>query len=263
MQNMDCLLDLVTAKYSSMSQTNRKIAQFVLDYPHKMVQMDLTEFAEATKTSRSSVIRFCKTLGLSGYRELQQKYLEQQPLFTKEHGNLEWCFEASQAAILQTFRAIDLIEFQEVVQRLANANQIIWYGLGESGFQAEIANHKCRYLGINSYSCQDESSFIGISSFMKDSDVLILISQSGEGHYFRRPLEIAKALGVYTVVITSKPVSWLAQRADVCLFAYSRAAIHQNWLAVIKAGFEAITSTLILQIAEQRGTELTYEGDER
>lgn len=259
----DCLFDLIAAKHSTMSQTNRKIAGFVLDYPHDMVQMDLAEFVDATKTSRSSVIRFCKSLGLSGYRELQQKYLKQQPLFTEEHGNLEWCFEASQAAISQTFQAIDLAHFQEAVRSCAKANQIVWYGLGESGFQAEMANHKCRYLGINSYCCQDESSFMGMSSFIKGTDVLILISRSGEGEYFHRPLEIAKALGVLIIVITSKPFSWLAQRADICLFAYSRAAVHQNWLAVIKAGFEAITSTLILQVAEECGAQLIYEGDER
>lgn len=252
----------ITETYQSMSRTNKKMAMHILEYPFKIATMSLEEFAEATDCSRSSVIRFCKHLGLSGYRELQQVCLTPRRLFTEEHGNLEWCYRVSEVSIQQTFQNLDTNEFMEVIRRCAKAPQVIWYGLGESGFLAEMGNHKCRYLGINSYCYQDESSIVGTDLLMKPDDVLIVISQSGEGHYFHQPLAIARSKGLFVVAITSKRFSWLASQADITLFAYSKAASYNRWLAVIKAGFEALISTLVLRIAEERGTELEYEGDE-
>lgn len=244
-----------------MSKTNQRIASAVLDDPLKVATITLVRFAEMTQTSRSTVIRFCKGIGFSGFSELQQECLRHEATFMQERGNLEWCYRVSELSVERTFRNLDVEQFQEVVSRCLQAKQILWYGVGESGLLAGIGNHKCRHLGINSSSCQDENNFMTFIGFMNPGDVMIVISQSGEGNYLKEPIRWAKSAGVFVVAITSKPLSWLAGQADQTLVAYSKAAIHNGWLAVIKAGFESLISTLVLQIAEQRGVDLAYEGE--
>lgn len=255
----ETLRELLIQQYPTMSRANQRIASMILEDPFKVATASLVRFAEMTRTSRSTIIRFCKDLGFSGFSELRDECSRHEALFTKDRGNLEWCYRVSQQSIERTFRGLDVDEFQEVVSRCVQAKQILWYGVGESGLLAGIGNHKCRHLGINSSSCQDENSFMTFIGFLKPGDVMIVISRSGEGNYLRGPVEWAKSAGVYLVAITSKRLSWLARQADRTLIAYSKAAIHNNWLAVIKAGFESLISTLVLQIAEQRGVDLVYE----
>lgn len=255
----ESLRELLIEKYPTLSRANQRIATAIIEDPLAVATSSLVRLAEMTQTSRSTVIRFCKELGFTGFSELRQECLRHEALFAAARGNLEWCYRVSQQSIERTFRSLDADEFQHVVDRCVEAKQILWYGVGESGLLAGIGNHKCRYLGINSNCCPDENNFRTFTGFMSPGDVMIVISRSGEGHYLIEPVRWAKSAGIYLVAITSRPLSWLAGQADRTLFAYSKAAIHNHWLAVIKAGFEALISTLVLQIAERRGVDLEYE----
>src|ERR1700743_1221663 len=55
----------------SMAKRARKIAEYVIQHPKKVIGMSVTELAEATDSSDGSVINFCQGLGLSGFQQLK------------------------------------------------------------------------------------------------------------------------------------------------------------------------------------------------
>ena len=55
---------------SSLSPKERQVASFVLECPEKVVNMTIEEIATQSGTSASAVVRLCKSMGYSGYKEL-------------------------------------------------------------------------------------------------------------------------------------------------------------------------------------------------
>ena len=55
----------------SLSHSERRVAQEVLENPRAVAASTITELAQKCATSETTVIRFCRTLGLSGYPQLR------------------------------------------------------------------------------------------------------------------------------------------------------------------------------------------------
>ncbi|MEG0767919.1 MAG: RpiR family transcriptional regulator, partial [Clostridia bacterium] len=54
----------------TLSPKEQLVATFILDYPSEVVGMSIEELAASCNTSTSSVVRLCKSMGYSGYKEL-------------------------------------------------------------------------------------------------------------------------------------------------------------------------------------------------
>lgn len=255
------ILDL----YDTMSRTQRTVARQILMHPMETLTLSLNEMASKTSTSRATILRFCQMLGLDGFHELKQLIGRRAP---EDRGNsmLQWCALVGQRCVTETFGVLDVDQFQEVCQTLASKRRLVWYGAGESGFLAEIGNHKCMHLGIDSLCSKEASHFLGVAPALNSDHAAIIISQSGDGSYspvgstyLEGPVQQCRQRGVFTVAITSNPLSWLGRHADEVLFAQSQVLLTKGNPVVIKAGFEALVSTLAIEVGLLRGAELQSE----
>ncbi|MCS0463440.1 MurR/RpiR family transcriptional regulator [Rhizobium favelukesii] len=61
----DAIYDLVTSGPSGQS----RIAHFVAQNPEHLADLSVSELARATNSGDASIVRFCRTLGFSGFRE--------------------------------------------------------------------------------------------------------------------------------------------------------------------------------------------------
>lgn len=64
-------LSLIRASLELMRNSERKVANCVLQDPASVVSYSITELAEKAGTSEPTVIRFCRRLGLRGYMDLR------------------------------------------------------------------------------------------------------------------------------------------------------------------------------------------------
>ncbi|MDE6950246.1 MAG: MurR/RpiR family transcriptional regulator, partial [Lachnospiraceae bacterium] len=55
----------------------KDVARYILDHPDKAPGMSSAELAEASFTSKATVVRLCKKLGLTGYQEFRLKLVEE------------------------------------------------------------------------------------------------------------------------------------------------------------------------------------------
>ena len=249
----------ITDYSSSLGPSQRKIAQYILDHSAEIPRLDLEELAERLETSRSSVIRLCRRIGLEGYRDLQKHCVSKND-FVDSFGTLPWCYDAAAEVVEQTFAQLDRHDFLEVLDRCATAERVFWYGLGESGLLASIGNYKCWHLGINSAAFVEPAGFRSAAAMLKPNDVLITISMSGNGDYLREPVSMARQRGLYLVGMTSDRFSWLAKNVDMTLYAAAKIVHAGSEFIGIKAGFEALITSLAIQICEYVGkTSTRYE----
>lgn len=66
------LFDEIKRKFIRLSRGQRKVAQFVMDKPNVVATHTAQEVGKLIGVSESTVIRFCYSMGFSGYSNLQQ-----------------------------------------------------------------------------------------------------------------------------------------------------------------------------------------------
>lgn len=245
----------ISNKYSSLTRTQKRVAQYLLDNPSKVVSMDLESIARETFSSRSTVLRCIQELGFSGLKELQRHIAEAVDTDGKAGPISGWLYESTLMAVRETYKTLDYTALDEAVARCQRASRLFWYGVGDSGFLVEMANHRCWLLGIDSGVCTEEANLQSVSHTIDGSQVLIIVSRSGNGYYLVKPLEIAAQRNMFTIGITGSALSYLAEQCDVALVARTREAIVQDRFIPIRAGQELVINTLILETAKALGID--------
>ena len=64
--------ELIHQNYNEMSKSQKKVAKYVMDQPKKIAMGLAQEIGTTIGVSETTVIRFCYSLRLSGYSELQK-----------------------------------------------------------------------------------------------------------------------------------------------------------------------------------------------
>ena len=65
------LLHRIDTQLTALSPAERKVADCVLANPRRTVEWSIAELAAAAAVSEPTVIRFCRSLGINGYREFK------------------------------------------------------------------------------------------------------------------------------------------------------------------------------------------------
>src|SRR4051794_31492536 len=67
-----CLARIESAlSHNNLFPAEQKIAEYILANPNRAVGFSVQELAEAAQTSRATIVRFCRTLDYSGYKEFK------------------------------------------------------------------------------------------------------------------------------------------------------------------------------------------------
>ena len=102
-----------------LTKTQKIIAEYVLDNASEACFMTSTELAEALQISHSSVMRFTKDLGFSGYTEFQRVIREQYNAYISNHS------EASTIPSVKLNQSLEKLSqngIVEAVQNITSAN---------------------------------------------------------------------------------------------------------------------------------------------
>lgn len=95
------------------------------------------------------------------------------------------------------------------IKALLSAKRIFVIGAGRSGLVAKAFAMRLMHLGIDVHVIGET-----ITPALREDDLLVGLSGSGETSYVVSATKIAKGIGTQTVVITSYPQSTLAKLAD-------------------------------------------------
>lgn len=220
-------LNRLRLKSETLSPSEGRVAAWVLENPAEALNTSLKSVAEICEVSEPTVIRFCRSMGLAGYRELKTELMAS--LHRAEsylHSNVGPKDEASLAAakvlessisgLVATRTSLHDFPFDEASDLLASASQIVFFGFGASGFAAQDACHKFFRLGIPCAAATDTPSILQHAAVRKKTDVVIVISNSGEWSELSEGVDIARARGATVIGITD-PLSKLANTVDLLL----------------------------------------------
>jgi len=228
--NDNILLKLRDMK-ESLTPVERMVAEYILDNMEEIPHLSIKNLAQLSKTSDASVLRFCKTMGYSGYRSFivsisaslgSMDEQQDDPYTDIQPGDdlsiiINNISRNNCKSIEDTLSVINRNEIARAVEALRECNRIVFFGIGASGLVALDADQKFSRINKMCRTCTDGHSQLEAAILLEKGDVAIFISNSGETLEILESLEIAKKSGALTVAITKYNKSQLADKANIVL----------------------------------------------
>ena len=219
--------------YDSLTDTEKKIADTVFSSPEDAVKMTVKELAERSGTVPSAVVRFCKSIGATGFSdfkiclsaELGGKVSATGMLPVGEGDDPQQVFRKVFASGINTLEdtlsMIDFSQAETVVRLLQQATRVVFFGVGTSSVIATDAQYRFAQLGIATSACTDILFMNVTAANLKAGDVAVCISHSGSTKATVDAMRRAKKSGADTIAISSFAHSSLAKESNYKLIAFS------------------------------------------
>lgn len=208
----------------------RRVAELVLASPAQVSEMTITELADQAQVSASTVVRFCRYLGLASYSALKVGLAAEVGGRAEAEARFEgdWdirstdpldeavekAVEADFLSVQGTVRSVDISLLAQLGVEIAEARRIDVFGIGASALVARDLQQKLTRIGLMAFAWTDAHEAASAATLLDSMAVAVGISHSGATRDVVAALHMARDGGAKTVAITGAPRSALAYEAD-------------------------------------------------
>jgi RpiR family carbohydrate utilization transcriptional regulator len=224
------MLGQIEQQIAHLSRAEKQVARWVLEHPTQAANATLAEVAGKCGTSEPTVIRFCRSVGLGGFREFTRRLTE---ALSRPGSNIHRDLNADDTASDAVTKVLDasirsLIDVraqlssmpvEAAMNAMSAARQIAFVGLGASGHVASDACQKFFRLGLPCTALIDTPTILQYAAIARPNDVLIVASQTGHAPELASAASIARSNGAIVMALTD-PDSSLAANVDI-LFPFA------------------------------------------
>lgn len=249
------VINQICASMDSFFDTEKKIGDYIVRNPKKVVDMTVGELAKECGVSEASVSRFCKRIELKGFHHLKIS-LARELVNAKDDGEISGHIsvddmEGSLRGILsnkmeelrQTVAMIDREELKKILDVINNADTVLMAAVGNTIPVAMDGAYKLNQIGIRAMSTPIWETELGYSYNLTDKDVVVAISNSGESTGVIQILEAAKSRGAVAISITNNARSSVAELSTYHITTATREKIFLDGYC-----FSRVSATMVIEI---------------
>lgn len=258
------LLVRLRALRPSLSPAEDRVAEQVLADPRGTAAMTISELATAATTSETTVLRFSKRLGLSGYPRLRLALAEESarpravaPSDTDISAAdsiddvIRKIALADASAVEETAEQLDRDTLAQTAKSIARAVRVDIYGSGASAVVAADLQQKLYRIGALAFAWSDPHIALTSAALLGPKDIAIGISHSGTTRETIESITRAKANGANTVAITNFPLSPLAKVVDLVLTTAARETALRSGATTSRIAALTVVDCLYVAVAQR------------
>ncbi|GIL35156.1 MurR/RpiR family transcriptional regulator [Phycicoccus jejuensis] len=246
----------------SLSPAEDRVAEQVLADPRAAAGLTISELAVAASTSETTVLRFCKRLGLRGYPQLRLALAEAstggRPTAPTSDISADDTVDdviakvayADASAVEETAQTIDREALAATAEAISRAGRVDVYGIGASALVAMDLQQKLHRIGTVVFAWNDPHIALTSATLLGPGDVAIGISHSGTTTETVEALELARSRGATTVAVTNFPVSRLAEGADQVLATAARESSLRSGATASRIAALTVVDCLYIAVAQ-------------
>ncbi|WP_054967825.1 MurR/RpiR family transcriptional regulator [Alicyclobacillus ferrooxydans] len=234
---MQTLNARIQEQFSSLSKGQQDVARFVLSESKLIALYPAKKVGELTGTSETTVIRFCYSLGYSGYSEMQND-IRKELLFSKPDADPMKQYHTTTKDIIEdadhirmviqqdvmdlqmALERIDLTVFDRAADAVVGAEKVFVAGVRFSFSPAYWLWYSLNFLlgNVNLFRGQLDDTVQLISKINQDSVVLV-VSLPRYNEETLAFAKVAKSKGATVIAFTDSEISPAGLLADVCVLA--------------------------------------------
>ena len=246
----------------------QRVARAVLSDPAGISESSITTVARQCQTSETTVLRFCRAIGLAGYPELRialaraaQGQEADQAGGAPATGQISpsdtlaevvaKITHADARAIEDTAATLDLVALQAAVSAVAQARRIDVYGIAASGLVAADLHHKLHRIGLSSSAWSDPHLALTSAAGLGPGDAAIGISHTGTTIDTIDALRVARGRGASTIAITNFAGSPISSEAGLLLVTAVRETTFRSGAMASRIAQLALVDCLFAGVAQR------------
>ena len=212
----------IDSSYSNLTKSEVKLANYTKKHLDTVYHESLAQMAKNAKVGEATVVRFIHKIGFESFasfkiavsyeqmqRESQQTQVNH---FEKVQQDLNYMFG-------QTILANTEEDIEEVVKMMEESSFVYFYGMGASGYSAQVADYRFFRAGLKCTALTDADFMTMRASVLSEGELVIAISASGDNSLMNRALEAARATKCKIVGITSYRNTEITKLVDKVLYA--------------------------------------------
>jgi DNA-binding MurR/RpiR family transcriptional regulator len=215
--------------------TTARLSSWLLQQRQKIVDLPISRFAQETGVTQTTIVRFCKRIGYSGYRELRLALVQSVGVAKGlQLGAGESSLEPGDGSMLslakklvaintdvltRTPQLLDEQSLEQAVEALLQGTEVYLVGFGSSTPIALDLYQRLLRLGIRATICSDPHILTVITTNLEPGAVLFGVTYSGQSRDLVDALKAVKGREATTIVLTSNAGAAVARLADILLIS--------------------------------------------
>lgn len=230
------LKEVIEREFNNLSKGQQKAAKYLLDHPKDFAVKSAGEIGKRIGVSETTVIRFCYSIQLSGYSELQKMVREQ---LLKSNSTLGQYFtskvelaekpeflasvmEKDCLHIMETIQNISQDDFDVLVKRLIETKKVYVTGLRSSFAAASWLSFTLGVVRGNAKLIRPDTDDLLLTITEMDKDAtFIAISFDRYMKDTIKMAELAKKQGAFVIGITDSAIAPIKEHADLLFKIHS------------------------------------------
>jgi RpiR family carbohydrate utilization transcriptional regulator len=223
------ILELIDRARPGLRRGSRQVAEYILANLGAISDINLAELARNAQVSEPTVLRFCASLGCSGFKDFKIRVVQSLALGAPATHSVLGKSDDPETVATKIFdytitsldwarKKLDFAAVGRAVDLLARAQRIEFFGFGASGIVALDAQQKFPLFGVPCIAHQDSHQQFIAASMLKPGDAVVAISNTGSTRSLIEVVRMAKERGANVIVITGSN-SPLASFSDVTVIA--------------------------------------------
>ncbi|HEX5116590.1 MAG TPA: MurR/RpiR family transcriptional regulator [Pseudonocardiaceae bacterium] len=249
-----------------LAKAEQRVAHVVLEDPGGVARRSITEVADAAGTSETTVTRFCKAVGVSGYPELRIALAADTARAAARSdrdmgGDIDPSDDLAQVvgkvafadarAVEETAEQLDIAALRQVVEAIAGASRVDVYGVGASAFVALDLQQKLHRIGRVCFAWNDTHIMLTSAAVLSPGDVAVGISHTGATKDTVEALSQARERGATTVAVTNFPRSPIADVADHVLTTAARETTFRSGATASRIAQLTVIDCVFIGVAQR------------
>lgn len=240
-ERVEGALVAVNAHLHLLSESERKIAEYICKEPRKALHFNVRELAKQSNSSQAAVVRFCKRTGFDSFRDFKlrlardvfrdsdDRYIPDLDLESEANPScvIRGIVDRTQRSLSSLVATLDPLSVEKAVSLLTSSSSIILFGVGASGVVAYDFMQKLTRLGLSVYFASDSDLQLTRASTMQTTQVAFVISYSGENTTMIEVVEIAKNRSVPVISLTMDTNNTVRSTASIALLIPSTEKIYR------------------------------------
>ena len=254
----NAVLENILDSYDILFSAEKKVANYIINNPQEVVELNVVELALKSNVSDATVIRFCKHIGYAGYHQFRimlARTLAPQP---KEEYNPQSAadnntYDSSIKTIEQISKNHENAQIiDKCVELIAGSGIVHVIAKGNTATLSQYFGFRLERIGIRAMYNDDPVYFINHINLAAPNDIVIGISKSGSTKSVINGIELAKEKNLPTIAITRSRQSHIANAVDYALISsgikeslnYQKDYDHLNEIIIINVLLQKLLSSI-------------------
>jgi len=215
----------IESYYPSLTKSEKKVADFIIHKGDGILYYSITDFSEEAYVSESTILRFCRRIGMKGYQDFKltlAKGLAETSDISNEQNDKETDYvDLISGNTIKAIQNMSVLvnreDLEDAVDLIYKAKSVYFFGVGTSGLTALDAKNRFIRVGKTVDGVMDPHIQAMIAATLTEDDVVVGISVSGSTQDTIDSLKIAGKNGAKIIALTYYLRSPITKLADIVL----------------------------------------------